>query len=413
MQDDPKSIDPRDEAQQEGGPDWSPKAPPDLNIILRGGELPADGEEEAPGAEGAAAPRPLKPSVRYSDAEPLKRPEAATAADDPPPFETGGSGINATPIIIGLAVVLLIVVGFFTLPSLLKKDTPATGGGTAGQGSMASSDVEGEAPVGLEPYVIDDFFYGELEEAIKLANERSKSDGYYAYRYGVLEKTDRGISQSISITAYLGGEGADAAAGEGGGQSFRDAMQPYLDGLNAREGVVATLFLRSTGGKEAMGENDRWLVYGKYYFLEHETQIKDILAAINGYKTAEGQYPSSLLTADPGAKTRGNPTFEAGGFGYLPVFKTDSAGNIIMGSGSGIASYNPEECVGYYLLVFLREPDQGLDVMRPDDLKYYIDNISPFPYKPGKALKNAGLNPDGKPDGVACLIKNGEVVDKP
>ncbi len=410
MQDEPRRIDPEDGDEESGGPNWSPKAPPDLNIILRGGELAPDQQpDEGAAAEGAA--RPARVGVRYSDEEPLRRPDAPSAEIDAPPFESGSS-FNAMPLIIGLGVVLLIVVGIFTLPTLLKKkDSPAsTTSGTVAQGSMGSG--EGAAPVGLEPYTIDDFFYGELEEAINLANERSKPEGYYAYRYGLLEKTDRGISQTITVTAYLGGDGADAAAAEGGGKAFRDAMQPYMDNLNAREGVIATLILRSTGGKEAMGENDRWLVYGKYYYLEHEAQIQEVVSRINAYKNSEGQYPTSLLTAAPDVKSRGNPTFEAGGFGYLPVFKTDGSGNIVMGSGTGVASYNPAETVGYYLLVFLREPDQGLDVTRPEDLKYYIDNISPFPYKPGKPIKNASLNPDGTPDGVACMLKDGKLVEQ-
>ena len=82
-----------------------------------------------------------------------------------------------------------------------------------------------------------------------------------------------------------------------------------------------------------------------------------------------------------------------------------------MGQGAGIASFKPEECIGYYLFVYLDSENQGLDLYSQADLKYYREKIQPFPYQPETPIANATLNPDGEPDGIACVIHNGKLTD--
>jgi hypothetical protein len=50
-----------------------------------------------------------------------------------------------------------------------------------------------------------------------------------------------------------------------------------------------------------------------------------------------------------------------------------------------------------------------MDIYSQADLNYYTQKISPFPYKPQGPVHNMPLTKDGKPDGVACVVKNGKL----
>ena len=98
------------------------------------------------------------------------------------------------------------------------------------------------------------------------------------------------------------------------------------------------------------------------------------------------------------------------GYGYVPVFEADSNGKVIMGQGSGIAAFKPDSCDGYYLFCYTTTESMGLDRYGLDAIIYYREKISPFPYQPKSPITNVTLEPDGKPDGIACVVKDGELV---
>lgn len=414
MVDEPRKDGTGADGPDESSPDWSPKAPPDLNIILRGGEMP--GQDDAEGESGEApsmpsvqppqAPRRLNPryelgedTVTESESHPAYAPE----------FEQP-SGMNTRWVIIGLVVILLVVVGFFTVPRLLDKNGAAKT--TTSKKTDKSKGGEETELAGFEPYTIDDAFYAKLRDALAAANTEleQKAPGNYIYRYSLQERTERAVSQVLNISLFLGGKEADKLAQSEDG-TVAAALKGYTDSLAAREGVSVVLLRHSTKGDEPAGEKDFYLRYGYYWGREHMAQIKDVTDALEGYKQGEAKhYPGSLLSAMPSAKSRGNMSFEAGGYGYLPIYATDGSGNIRMGTGGGVSSYYPEAVTDYYLFVFLREPTEGIDAFSPEDVQYFIDNISPFPYKPDGPVHNVTLHPDGKPDGVACVVKNGELL---
>jgi hypothetical protein len=338
-------------------------------------------------------------------------------------LEGGGSGAVWRVLVIVLIIAVLGVGGYFLFTGLGKQGKPAGGPvapaakpGTAAETSTARpgpSAAPESHPGGLAAVTIDDKFHADLKAVIEKGNQAWKDAGTdsYAYRYGVSESTVTAVSQTLSISLYCGGADAASAVDPPANQPMRDAIQGFADSLDQRPGVSASAGLEYTGGKETPGPHDVYLRYGYYYGLEHMSGLQKVIDGLAEEHRSSGSYPDLLARGLGGMEynTKGSLGFEAGGLGYLPIYKTDAKGDIIMGQGSGVASFQPEAVTGYYLMRFLDDPAAGLDMYSPEDYQYYVKYILPFPYQPEGAVHNMPLHPDGKPDGIACIVKSGEL----
>lgn len=335
-------------------------------------------------------------------------------------------GTSSAPRVL-LIVLLLLVVGavaYFAYNALSKKDgtqqpdvpesaapsaRPAAGASTAGGTAPESH------PGALSQVTLDDDWHLTLRTAIASGNDAWKAAGKscYAYRYRVTETVIPATSQTVSITLFCGGKDAAACMEPPGDAPLRSGMREFMDKLAAHDGVVSSLQLVATDGEELADPKDVYLRYGYYYGKEHMDRIQSVIDSIEGHKSADGTYPltiDSSYSTSP-IKTQGGLGFTPGGFGYLPVFETDGSGNIVMGSGSGLASFQPKAVKGYYLLMYTTKETDGIDLYSSEDLRYYTDNILPFPYQPEAPVHNMRLKPDGKPDGIACVVKDGKLLE--
>lgn len=388
----------------------------ELNATLRGYDA------DAPAAE--AAPQPVK-ETRLCQAcgvvgtfvsgrcqncgfMPVRREQGAeeAAAASAPAFEYAAQGDSGmlTKVLIGvLGLGLVAVIVFYLLPALTRKTPEAEP--TAAPESATPEQAAAHAGA-LDAVVLDEAFHAGLAEQLEAGNQAWADSGLkaYVYRYSVIESLVPATSQDLTISCAIGGADKDRAAAQQ--EAFLAALKPWADALDARDGVGLRLSLSAEAGSGGAGES--YIRYGREWGEEHKNLIDPVVAEIEKYKRDTGQYPLELSSDVSSAKTNGNPTFSAGGFGYLPLFRSEG-GKIAMGSGKGLAAYMPAEISGYMLFAFLRDPGQGLDIWSAADINYYTEKISPFPYKPEAPVSNMPFTPDGKPDGVACVIKNGQL----
>jgi hypothetical protein len=329
-----------------------------------------------------------------------------------------GSPLLARLIVGGLVLALLAVIFIFVVP-LFRKGTPSDGSpdpskiAGAKPGETPAEGEEGFAGH-LDAVTVDDALHQRITQALVQANAELKAAGTaaYAYRYNLFEQTVPATSQTIRVTAYLGGQDAQATASKGGDARVRESFAALRDELNSHAGVTASLDLRATEGAESPLSEDRYIVYGYYFGKEHMGQIEPVMEAIETYKSSEGQYPSALGRNVMGnVNSKGGIVYVLNGFGYVPMYETDGNGNIVMGGGSGIGRYTPKAVTGYYLYRFVEEPDKGLDLFSEAEEKYYIDEISPFPYQPDGPVHNMQFHPDGKPDGIGAVVQNGKLLN--
>jgi hypothetical protein len=406
------------------GPELDTPAPagPDLNAQLRGYTPPAPGVEDHKREQRLCIgcnkvtefvdDRCLNCGYRLGSSTPGGA-EAAFTVGEAYGAPAGGGLKWAVAVI---AILVIAAVGWFVVwPMLSADDRVATDAKTTVP-EAGETPAEGEADAGfvggLKPVEFNDDFKLRVTTALRAANDAWSKAGTdaYVYRYNLYEKTVPATSQEVAITGFVHGADAAQAITDDGSKLFRAAMDGLLASLNDQPGVEARLALETNPEFELPSPNDVYVVYGYAYGRENWEQIEEVIDAIEGYKQAYGQYPIALdSSVKNDLRTKGNPTFSASGFGYIPVFRTDGSGNIVMGSGGGMASLNPAEITGYYLLAFTRDPGEGLDFYSPADIDYYTQKISPFPYSPRERIRNMPLRPDGKADGIAAIIKNGEL----
>jgi hypothetical protein len=318
-------------------------------------------------------------------------------------------------ILVGAAIVVAIVVVVFLVMQLMggesSTEKPDTAAPAAGSTTTSSNQAN---PGSLNPVSIDDNFHETLTAALLDVNQAWKEADVdcFIYRYNIFERTEPAQSQQITISGYIGGSAAPNFSANGD-EVFQNALADYISRFSSHNRVTVNVYLEFTNGEETPSLSDRYIKYGYYYALEHWDSLGPIVDALEGQKRANGQYPHALSDriVRPKIHTYGGLNFIANGFGYVPQYRTDSGGYIIMGSGSGVNAYYPDECSGYVLLVYLRTESEGLDVYSPSDLHYYRENITPFPYEPKKKLTNVPLEADGKPDGIACVVINGEIQE--
>lgn len=315
----------------------------------------------------------------------------------------GGGGMNKVLIWV-LVVIILVAVGYFVWQFLAAdndtaNDQPAVADtGSSHVGQLNELDIE------------SDSFHSSIESALKGANDAMANAGIdcYAYRYSVSDNVEAGQSQTIWLSVYLGGADAELYTTPPEADSFKSGMGSYPQQVNDRAGVDMSVNLFATDGEEIPAPDDKYIRYGYYFGKEHMGDIQPAIDFLEQVKDAEGRYPLTLSKVV--GKTKGNLLFVSEGLGYIPLFKTDSNGNIIMGSGSGLESYMPADTTGYILMLFTRSESIGLDLYSPADFNYYRDFISPFPYQPQGKLTNMPLNRDGEPDGIAAVVHSGELV---
>lgn len=349
------------------------------------------------------------------------RPGSTTA--DAPPF-TYGQASSGSPVarIVLIALIILVlaaagVYAYLNYPRHTATETEPAAEGTAAveqtETPADTADANGTHPGGLSAVAIDDALRAEISKACLAGNAAWKDLGLdcYVYRFSLFENTVPATSQAVRITGYAGGKDAEQAVQQPSAAAFRNALQPVLDKLNSNAGVTASLSLSASDGSEAPDPSDTYVVYGYYYGLEHWDKIEPVVKALNIMLDQNGQYPDMLDTGltKPAISTHGGFKFKSSGFGYLPVFKTDSQGHIIMGKGKGLASFMPEECTGYLLVLYTSSDDVGLDLFGEGDMLQYDKTIARFPFEPEGPIRNMPLNPDGKPDGIACVVKTGEL----
>ena len=340
-----------------------------------------------------------------------KRAQQQALASSAPPFEAPGAGLAesslAKPLTIVLALVLVGVLGVIVYPYIFNRKEAAP---TPVAGSTGTSDSAGT----LHEIKVDDAMELEAAAAVKAGNEALKAAGLdaYAYRVSLLNHVEPGKLQRVTLRAHFGGSDAEQVVSGGQDSAFKAAIDPFLAQLMTNQGVEALLLLVNTQGKERPGIDDFYVQYGYYYGLEHMDELQPVIDALETYREQNGQYPHTLDPNIAGTRlhTKGGYFFESEGLGYLPVFKTDSDGSIKMGSGSGIARYNPESADGYVLVAYLDSEKDGLDVHSAENLVYYSEKIAPFPYQAPRGITNVKLAPDGKPDGIAAVIRNGELL---
>lgn len=336
----------------------------------------------------------------------------------------GSGGGAMRGVLIVLVIIVLGVIGYFVYTGVTRKNegdgapTAAKPNTEAAAPGTATTDAA-KPPVThagtLNPVTIDDAFYASLKQAISAADQALKDAGKdcFIYRYRATDNTVPATSQTVSITLFCGGKDAAQCIATPGDQTIRTAMKQFTDELAQHDGVISSLNLYATEGKEAPDPKDTYLRYGYYFGLEHMDRIQAVIDGIEAYKSEGSGYPSTIASSMSSTpfQTEGGLSFVAGGFGYLPQYETDGSGNIIMGSGSGVAAYEPKSVTGYYLVMYAVKETMGLDMYSDDDYRYYQDKILPFPYEPKSPVHNMQLHPDGKPDGIACIVKNGKLQE--
>jgi hypothetical protein len=311
-----------------------------------------------------------------------------------------------------LAIALLAVAGFFAYPVLFDdKERATSDASTSVEAAAAKKDAAAQAAVALKPVTIDDALKARISSAFRTGNKAWADAGTkaYVYRYSVEEVNEAMKSQALTVVGYLAGKDA-AIATTDKAAPMAQAFEQLLDDLGSNAGVTATLELE-TAATETAAIGDVYVVFGSDYGRDHMDELQPIIDSIENYKQTEGQYPLALDgTVIGNLRTKGNPQFIPGGYGYIPIFRTDGSGNVLMGSGAGVKRLKPAEVSGYYLLRFLSHVSDGMDFYSQSDLNYYTQKISPFPYKPSGHVRNMPLTKDGKPDGVACVVKNGKLL---
>lgn len=335
-----------------------------------------------------------------------------------------GGGGAMRGVLIALAVIALAVIAYFVYTGVRKKNASEEDN-TADKPTAATAAPADSTPGAVKPpathagtlsaVTLDQAFYDSLNQAITDADQALKDAGKdcFVYRYRAIENVVPATSQTISITLYCGGKDAGQCTAPPDDKTLRTALQAFMDGLTQHEGVITSLNLYATDGKEAPDSKDTYLRYGYYFGLEHMDRIQPVIDALEAFKKESGKYPNSISRNFSSAtiQTDGGLSFVPGGFGYLPIFETDGSGNIIMGSGSGVAAYEPKSVSGYYLVMYTVKENLGLDMYSDEDYNYYQEKILPFPYEPKTPVHNMPLHPDGKPDGIACIVKNGKLQD--
>jgi hypothetical protein len=336
----------------------------------------------------------------------------------------GGGGGAMRGLLVVLVIIALGVIGYFVFTGVKHKNkddesTPASAQKADTSASDASAVNNAKPPAthagGLNPVTIDEAFNDSLKQAITAADQALKDAGKdcFIYRYRATDNLVPATSQTVSITLFCGGKDAAQCVANPGDQTIRTAMQKFTDDLAQHEGVISSLNLNATEGKEAPDPKDTYLRYGYYFGIEHMDRIQAVIDGIEAYKSEGSGYPSMIASSMSNTpfQTEGGLSFVAGGFGYLPLYEADASGNIIMGSGSGVASYEPKSVTGYYLVMYAIKETMGLDMYSDEDYRYYQDRILPFPYEPKSPVHNMQLHPDGKPDGIACIVKNGKLQE--
>jgi hypothetical protein len=332
--------------------------------------------------------------------------EFQSAHVTPPAFEAAvvdraeaGGQLLKIVMIVALVAVLGFVISRVDF-SFLSSDK--------GQGSTTDTGI-------VEPFIaiqIDDDFRHTLAEQLTANAEAWTATGVdaYVYRFGVREMLEPGVSQRIVISAYVGGGEADAAIVAPADQPFRLAMADYVRSYSDKQGLTFSIDLLSTGGEAEINSDDQYVRWGYYYGREHLAELQQVADAIEKYRSREGELPRSLssVSANMHLEHRGF-AFIPGGWGYLPVFEADSSGTVPFGTGSKAELY-PRKITGYYLVRYLSSTDFGVDIWSDEEKTYYLNRITPLPCVQKGKLHNATFTPDGKADGVACLMHNGELV---
>jgi hypothetical protein len=323
---------------------------------------------------------------------------------------TGGGG--ALKVLVGVLVIAALgaAVWLWGVPAWQAHQQQG-GASTSGGGVSAKA---GKAPL-LDAVTLDDAFDASLRTALTAGNAAWKQAGLdaYVYRYNVDETRAENVSQTITVNATLGGK--DAAKGARDGRAaFDQATAQFVSGLTAHPGVAVQFDLLEADPDSTPGDNDKYLLYGYDYGLEHMSELKPVIDALEDLKRDQHSYPRALsdTLVQPKLRTSGGIRFMPRGFGYLPLYETDSAGNIQMGEGTGtLDRMTPKAITGYYLFLYLGDEGQGLDVYTPSDLDYYMRKVAPLPYDTnGAKLHNMTLKPDGQPDGIGCIVKNGKLL---
>jgi hypothetical protein len=343
---------------------------------------------------------------------------AGAGGTTPPDMAAPAYGATPAGTIVRNIIVVVVIVAVLALIAYFVVNALGRGGEEESTAVAPTTARSGSAPPEELPFsaiTINESFHAELVDVLEEGNGAWTSAGIeaYVYRYGIYEDLDPTNSQVVRVSAYVGGEDAELAVTAPNDQTFRDATAGFFDQFNQREGVDTSVFLLHTGGEEPPSAKDVYIRYGYYYGKEHWEEIGNIVSKLDSQRDENGQYPLNISESivRPKIRTYGGMKFMSNGYGYIPIFRTDSSGNIIMGSGKGLAAFKPEECIGYYLLCFAEMECDGLDMYGLDGINYYRDKVSPFPYQPKGKITNVPLNPDGKPDGIAAVVKDGELMD--
>lgn len=328
---------------------------------------------------------------------------------------TGEDPAKKTVLIValGVVVILILVIG---LPKLFGKspdtDTSSNSGRPVSTEIQPSETFSGS----LDEIALDSSFKANLVSAIEAGNAGWESEGTsaYVYRYSAGNTLVAATSQVITLQMYVGGTDAKLAAKAPGNVPFNLGMADLMDSLNARQGVRASFQVFATGGSGMPDKRDTYTRYGYYYGLEHMEEIQPIIDGLDNYYKQNGEYPHILKTnlINKSIRTKQGYFYISNGFGYLPIFKTDANGKIVMGTGSGLDPFNPDACIGYYLVKYTKDKNEGLDIHSKDNEHHYQQKIASFPYENKAGVENVVLTPDGDPDGIACVIKDGILLDQ-
>jgi hypothetical protein len=343
------------------------------------------------------------------------QPDADTLHGAEAAFEIGEAyGSQRSPlfwiVLTVVAVGLLALAGWFAYPILFKPERTTSDASTNVDAAVAQQEAEAEAAVALKAVTVDDALKTQITSAFRAGNKAWADVGTkaYVYRYAVREYNEAMKSQTLTVIGYTAGKEAALATVDKAAPMTK-VFEGLLGDLASNAGVTATLELE-TGDSESAGIGDVYVVYGTDYGRDHLEEMQPIIDTIENYRKSEGQYPLALDGTVISLRTKGNPQYMPGGYGYIPIFKTDGSGNVIMGTGAGVKRLKPAEINGYYLIKFLSQATEGLDFYSQADLNYYTQKISPFPYQPQGKVRNMPLTKDGKPDGVACVVKNGKLL---
>ena len=330
---------------------------------------------------------------------------------------TGEDPATKTILIIAVVVVvsIILVVGLSKIFGNKTTANETTGSGRPVNTTDTPRQVDETYAGTLKEVVIDDDFRARVTDAIESGNSGWENEGVdaFVYKYALSNRVISATSQIMVFEMFVGGEDAQSAAEAPGDIAFNLGFASLLDSLKSMPGVKASSRMEATGGSEPPDKGDQYIRYGYYYGLEHMRDLQPIIEALDLYFKTNGEYPHILK---PGLTTKSIRTkqgyyFLANGIGYMPIFKTDSDGVITMGTGGGLSSLNPEQCQGYYLVMYGKTNKIGLDVHSEDNVNYYQRKIAPFPYNAKDDVKNVVLTPDGKLDGITCVVKNGILLD--